>query len=1304
MAYITCKQVPEIPKYLEPDQYHLVVPLEEFKDIITNLEIDNTDKEAPALIVNFNTNVIEGLQDKLIIPCTLLNSKKADVQTPEFLFENSTPNKGMTPKPYFNLDGFRDERVLNMPQMVYMVIQHRLNFLKNQILMNRKIYLDLLVNVDFGLLKTYIEYERPVAVNTQRKIENTYVILNYYQHNGLNKPIGESLKTNGFREDEWVLVMRDLAPHLRCTSESSFSEKCKVVLSPDKTKSVFRAPAFEMNHLGGKSIFPFASNIVARLKTHVLGEAYNIIDSDHSPFKHDIFFKDGHKLKFDETNKLALVVFHPMNNTTLSFVAGEMEASPRIASTQLKEKKHYNVTVKSEKDLRVKVGQNYICTNGRYDLTQGKIINPDTNEEIDNTNTIYNIVSFTVTNIVPLSCSDYKITVEQIMKAGNARIISKTGLKAVTHIFGKNRYVYIAPKDQSVNDLPDCDAKETIIEMRQRKLSPYSVKDSSLTFEEHVKINGELEQINSCSYKTVDPKELKGWTKHSVDLVCGMNAVKANINTIRLAQALLAVKLGFYTPKPKGSQVKYEGVLDASNEQEINLAANSLPDFVYLGDDNVPQKCHIGLVPINFTELGTTHVKFKPQSFSFEAGNVIKKAMPKLFDHIFNNYLDEEKKDACLELYEIYEDSYCKLGIKKQLPIYNLKDIKSKFSSSDLILKTSSSTIIDSILFNESFNPDGFIIDVRAPANKSRVKVKPCLIRIPSAKTLSYFQSRRLDGDFMYDKLLLAISRIFVPLLGYLTPQDAEEGNKFDENYSIPFHYIFSQVNLLNEDAVKNAQANGKRIRSTHLGRYRDTLKGTVYSSAESSKYLTQSLIKPKIPGVSLKQTVHSLVPNDCVVMLNDHLIKCSYTQSGHTALLDKSSYEYDVITRAIEANDNFERNEIKDELFKVFDDLPLGILNRNPFLWSSQMLLRKVMGKREFSAYLNIVHNIKLDSLLHPFYNKDVLFMNPATALLAKSDVDGDLAPLMILDPIGQVMLKELVNIDLDICVEEKNWLTNYARKEYGSNTKLLLDFDKNDPKFQYKIHSIPTKYVMVNNKHLRTFAKFLINAGIAKTAVGPATVDSWNIKSVLQAYEALYKKHKGVYLAPNSQQKIPMVDYFSPDLRTKIEFVYVCIVQERVVEGIKHLEGGSSGFGIYYLNNITDKTHEKEIKKQLTQNYWLTTQEVERFLAILNFVKGLDGLLGASVNFIKKYNKGKLPTPTKSNPNVVEELQKHEQLLMECTYFGTLVKPLYLISQQVKALDDFTIESLRKQSSSLDNNSSVESKSELFDDVEDM
>ena len=122
--------------------------------------------------------------------------------------------------------------------------------------------------------------------------------------------------------------------------------------------------------------------------------------------------------------------------------------------------------------------------------------------------------------------------------------------------------------------------------------------------------------------------------------------------------------------------------------------------------------------------------------------------------------------------------------------------------------------------------------------------------------------------------------------------------------------------------------------------------------------------------------------------------------------------------------------------LNEALDDVPLGIFMRNPMLWNSQIMVRKMWSIEHFRAYLNVYHNIDLDTYLDDYFNKDLLIMNPETVLQAKADSDGDLAPISVLNPTGQKLLKDLVISTIP--KEETQWLEKYALNEFKFELKM--------------------------------------------------------------------------------------------------------------------------------------------------------------------------------------------------------------------------------------------------------------------------
>ena len=125
----------------------------------------------------------------------------------------------------------------------------------------------------------------------------------------------------------------------------------------------------------------------------------------------------------------------------------------------------------------------------------------------------------------------------------------------------------------------------------------------------------------------------------------------------------------------------------------------------------------------------------------------------------------------------------------------------------------------------------------------------------------------------------------------------------------------------------------------------------------------------------------------------------------------------------------------------------------------------------------------------------------------------------------------------------------------------------------------------------------------------------------------------------------------------------MYIRLIQERVVEGVKHYSGGTAGFQMYYLKNITKPEFIDLVKKELEYEFGLNKILISKLLDVIEYANYDNSLLLACQNFISKYNKGKLP----KEPEVLEYW---EDQIQEYTYFGSLVKPLFDIEKRIKEL----------------------------------
>lgn len=862
---IHLEDVPNIARYLAPKDYQQLIPPGYEELMGSELNEDNPDKPFIKLILKkaemSGANIIE-------IPLAYFNGQLAEVEVPLFLLEKSTVKTGVD---YFGKD---NNLILNMNQLLYATIQHRLADYTRVIgTSDRKVYVSLL-RTDIRALRNFIQFEKPNTYNAKKKVENIYTVLPYKVHKyNSEMKIGELIKNTNISEKDWKQIYKDIGQYLQFTSESSMQESNKIVLNPEK-KGLFKAPGLSLAKDGScfTCIFPEAQNIPARNKTHVLTNGFELDQGDLSYIQQNNHFEKGVITSLDSTRK-AVIVFHSMDKESLRFVAGELEVSSRIAKSLIVEVDKSDFDFDQETNIAVEVGKTYYPNFQPFSL--GKDIN---GKSFD----LYQLKEIEILSIVPNSMAgSFRITMRTTRFAGNARIVSKTGLKGVTKVKPDSGFIAFAPKENIINSLEN------------KELSTYLSKKEYNT------------------YRTIPAEEFKGWKKKRVDIVTGMNAVKAGENTIVLAQACLAVDMGYYKPSLKGPNKEYENVLNSLDPKEIQAAADSLPEFVYINENGLPVKCFVGLVDIIYTELGSTYAKFKPQSFSFEAGWVIKQNHPELYKHIFQNYLETDKTYVALELYKILQDPKGLLRKDENLPRYNVAQIRKNMFDvkEDMFRQFNTLFRSRSKLLSPEWNPKGFYIDL--------TKEKGPLIRIPSAQTLNFFVGSLPNGEYSYGEILFNISKILMAILG------RHDGNMNIESKTVNFnsnlHWIFTN--------------NPDNNRSMLYDAYMKNIKGLVYSSETSHRMLTQSFIKPLIPGTSLKQVVDCLVPDNVIVYLNPHLYKKMLYQSGYERIADPDQPFLQLLQEASNLQTNELRLQFKDVVQEHLDDVPSSILNRNPFL-----------------------------------------------------------------------------------------------------------------------------------------------------------------------------------------------------------------------------------------------------------------------------------------------------------------------------------------------------------------------------------
>jgi hypothetical protein len=151
--------------------------------------------------------------------------------------------------------------------------------------------------------------------------------------------------------------------------------------------------------------------------------------------------------------------------------------------------------------------------------------------------------------------------------------------------------------------------------------------------------------------------------------------------------------------------------------------------------------------------------------------------------------------------------------------------------------------------------------------------------------------------------------------------------------------------------------------------------------------------------------------------------------------------------------------------------------------------------------------------------------------------------------------------------------------------------------------------------------------------------------------------------YIAPWKRKSSCAPSSISADQISQISYVYTRLVEEYVINAIKHMEGGSSHFEIYYLDNMTKAQNLKIVSEKLIKEFELSPRYSNVIMEVVEWAKQTSILKGIK-SFISLYNKG-----TKPNFSQEEELIKAGtlnvkevfELIANNTFFGSLVKELF-------------------------------------------
>ena len=127
----------------------------------------------------------------------------------------------------------------------------------------------------------------------------------------------------------------------------------------------------------------------------------------------------------------------------------------------------------------------------------------------------------------------------------------------------------------------------------------------------------------------------------------------------------------------------------------------------------------------------------------------------------------------------------------------------------------------------------------------------------------------------------------------------------------------------------------------------------------------------------------------------------------------------------------------------------------------------------------------------------------------------------------------------------------------------------------------------------------------------------------------------------------------------RKRLEFAFVVLTQELVINGIKHVQNGSADFQPYALNNIGDKKYEKQVRTQLATKYKVPNQLIDKLFFVVRFAQDNQDMLKACQNFFSLYNKGRFPVDSTA-------LDHWSQAIVDHTHFGSQLRDLFNIREQ--------------------------------------
>lgn len=407
-SFIEPSEVPEIPYEISiVDAIGHIIP-KGFIDLV------DTKSTFDGVILNFRS--AEESNKDISIPASIFSPMTHGVTFPSFILQVSTFSKSKLD--YSNYPGL----ILNQNQLLWLTLHHRFT----QFSANRIPYTHLLRD-DISRLNNYGEYNSHSTHNAKVKSENSFAIISPWSRADnkdnliIENPIGEYVKPITFSSAELHCIFRDF--DVQASSESMASETSKFVIHDQSDKDFYKCAGYAVSGLEDnrkiKSIFPSKSNLPARLKTHVVSDAYMIKNASKAIFTEDAVDEDNNS---DGTLINALVLFEKIDDE-LRFACGEIEASKEFASVEV----YKDEIIRNKFSiLAVKEGQKLKPVRNKFLIG----LNQDA-EEVS----LYNFKTVDIVKIFEIGISGaYKVVAHCSRNMGSARVFSHTGLKGVTKI------------------------------------------------------------------------------------------------------------------------------------------------------------------------------------------------------------------------------------------------------------------------------------------------------------------------------------------------------------------------------------------------------------------------------------------------------------------------------------------------------------------------------------------------------------------------------------------------------------------------------------------------------------------------------------------------------------------------------------------------------------------------------------------------------------------------------------------------------------------------------------------------------